>query len=163
MILFFLRHFHSNSFNNSNNNTLIKSPSVKCKNANVMLVFHSGPCQHVDVPDDKSDKLLLANWGLPKAVLEKYHGLGIVRMFQWQAECLMADQVLEGRNLVYSAPTSAGKTLVAELLILKRVLETQKKALFILPFISVAKEKKYYLQFISITETNLSLHSIDRL
>uniref|UniRef100_A0A8C6XGQ5 DNA polymerase theta n=1 Tax=Naja naja TaxID=35670 RepID=A0A8C6XGQ5_NAJNA len=116
------------------------------KIANVMLDFHLGPCQHVDVPDDKSDKLLLANWGLPKAVLEKYHGLGVVRMFQWQAECLMADQVLEGRNLVYSAPTSAGKTLVAELLILKRVLETQKKALFILPFISVAKEKKYYLQ-----------------
>ncbi|KAM3848147.1 LOW QUALITY PROTEIN: DNA polymerase theta [Vipera latastei] len=105
-----------------------------------------GPCQHVDVPDDNSDKLLLANWELPKTVLEKYHGLGVVRMFQWQAECLMADQVLEGRNLVYSAPTSAGKTLVAELLILKRVLETRKKALFILPFISVAKEKKYYLQ-----------------
>ncbi|XP_070791412.1 DNA polymerase theta [Pituophis catenifer annectens] len=105
-----------------------------------------GPCQNVDVPDDNSDKLLLANWGLPKTVLEKYHGLGVVRMFQWQAECLMVDQVLEGRNLVYSAPTSAGKTLVAELLILKRVLETRKKALFILPFISVAKEKKYYLQ-----------------
>ncbi|XP_063150682.1 DNA polymerase theta [Candoia aspera] len=105
-----------------------------------------GPCQHVDVPDDNSDKLLLANWGLPKTVLVKYHGLGVIRMFQWQAECLMARQVLEGRNLVYSAPTSAGKTLIAELLILKRVIETRKKALFILPFISVAKEKKYYLQ-----------------
>ncbi|KAM6474903.1 DNA polymerase theta isoform 1-T1 [Liasis olivaceus] len=105
-----------------------------------------GPCQHVDVPDDNSDKLLLANWGLPKTVLEKYYGLGVVRMFQWQAECLMAGQVLEGRNLIFSAPTSAGKTLVAELLILKRVIETRKKALFILPFISVAKEKKYYLQ-----------------
>uniref|UniRef100_A0A8D0GH93 DNA polymerase theta n=1 Tax=Sphenodon punctatus TaxID=8508 RepID=A0A8D0GH93_SPHPU len=90
--------------------------------------------------------LLLASWGLPQAVLEKYHSLGVIRMFEWQAECLMLGQVLEGKNLVYSAPTSAGKTLVAELLILKRVLETRKKALFILPFVSVAKEKKYYLQ-----------------
>uniref|UniRef100_A0A8D2IKD5 DNA polymerase theta n=1 Tax=Varanus komodoensis TaxID=61221 RepID=A0A8D2IKD5_VARKO len=102
--------------------------------------------QHVDIPEDDADKLLLANWGLPKPVLEKYHGLGVVHMFQWQAECLMLGQVLEGKNLVYSAPTSAGKTLVAELLILKKVLETSKKALFILPFISVAKEKKNYLQ-----------------
>lgn len=35
---------------------------------------------------------------------------------------------------------------MAELLILKRVLEMRKKALFILPFVSVAKEKKCYLQ-----------------
>ncbi|XP_010180926.1 PREDICTED: DNA polymerase theta, partial [Mesitornis unicolor] len=100
----------------------------------------------VNVPEDQADKLLLANWGLPKAVLEKYHSLGVVQMFEWQAECLMLGQVLEGKNLVYSAPTSAGKTLVAELLILKRVLETRKKALLILPFVSVAKEKKRYLQ-----------------
>ncbi|KAA0187063.1 hypothetical protein HAZT_HAZT008600 [Hyalella azteca] len=54
--------------------------------------------------------------------------------------------VLQGRNLVYSAPTSAGKTLVAELLLLKRVLETKKKAIFIVPFVSMAKEKTNYLQ-----------------
>ncbi|KAM6145771.1 DNA polymerase theta [Phoenicopterus ruber ruber] len=106
----------------------------------------AGQYQRVNVPEDHADKLLLASWGLPKAVLEKYHSLGVVQMFEWQAECLMLGQVLEGKNLVYSAPTSAGKTLVAELLILKRVLETRKKALLILPFVSVAKEKKCYLQ-----------------
>ncbi|KAM6162866.1 DNA polymerase theta [Erethizon dorsatum] len=105
----------------------------------------AGLCKQT-VPDDQIDKLLLANWGLPKAVLQKYHSFGVKKMFEWQAECLLLGQVLEGKNLVYSAPTSAGKTLVAELLILKRVLEMRKRVLFILPFVSVAKEKKYYLQ-----------------
>ncbi|XP_004642292.1 DNA polymerase theta [Octodon degus] len=105
----------------------------------------AGVCKHL-APDDQIDKLLLANWGLPEAVLQKYYSFGVRKMFEWQAECLLLGQVLEGKNLVYSAPTSAGKTLVAELLILKRVLEMRKKALFILPFVSVAKEKKYYLQ-----------------
>ena len=43
--------------------------------------------------------------------------LGITTMFPWQAECLGNERVLCGANLVYSAPTSAGKTLVDEILV----------------------------------------------
>ncbi|XP_064817745.1 DNA polymerase theta-like, partial [Oncorhynchus masou masou] len=84
--------------------------------------------------------------GLPAAVLERHRHHGVSSMFPWQAQCLSLGRVLQGHNLVYSAPTSAGKTLVAELLMLKRVLETRRKALFILPFVSLAKEKMTYLQ-----------------
>ena len=67
-------------------------------------------------------------------------------MFEWQAECLSQPGVLSGRNLIYSAPTSAGKTLVAELLALKCVLELRKKAIIILPFVSIVLEKTRYLK-----------------
>ena len=92
------------------------------------------------------EKLELSNWGLPHNVLNQYERNGIHSMFPWQVECLSSGQVLQGKNLVYSAPTSAGKTLVAELLMLKKVLEDKKKAILIFPFVSIAREKMFSLK-----------------
>lgn len=85
-------------------------------------------------------------WSLPGAVVMEYEKKGVKMMFQWQVECLCNPKVLfDFKNLVYSAPTSAGKTLVSEILMIKTILERKKKALMILPFISVVREKMFYL------------------
>ncbi|KAF7278252.1 hypothetical protein GWI33_008608 [Rhynchophorus ferrugineus] len=59
---------------------------------------------------------------------KKYRSRKVERMFQWQVDCLYNKKILnELRNLIYSAPTSAGKTLVAEILGLKTIFERNKK------------------------------------
>lgn len=89
----------------------------------------------------------LQDWGLPQEIVSKYAAKGILDMFDWQVSCLGNPKVLiECNNLVYSAPTSAGKTLVAEIITIKTILERQKKVIIILPFVSIVREKMFYLQ-----------------
>lgn len=92
-------------------------------------------------PDDPEDDLDLSNWSLPDSVMRYLRARNLTRLFEWQRDCLRLDGVLDGDNLVFSAPTSAGKTLVADILIMKQVLEHKKKVLIILPFVSVTREK----------------------
>ncbi|KAJ3338834.1 hypothetical protein HDU91_001112, partial [Kappamyces sp. JEL0680] len=69
-------------------------------------------------------------------------------LYPWQLECLRLPSVLhQGRNLVFSAPTSAGKSLVGELVMVTNVLRNRpRKAIFILPFISIVVEKYASIQ-----------------
>jgi len=85
-------------------------------------------------------------------------------MFAWQMECLSNHLVMQERkNLVYSAPTSAGKTFVAEMLLIKTVLEKKKKVIFILPFVSVVREKMYYFQVRYILKLNFCAHFLNHI
>lgn len=97
--------------------------------------------------DTTKDLSFISNWGLPVSTVNEYSRKGIDKLFQWQTECLTNPKVLfEGANLIYSAPTSGGKTLVSEVLMIKNILERKKKAIFILPFVSIVREKINYLQ-----------------
>eukprot|EP00928_Gymnodinium_smaydae_P031152 TRINITY_DN22959_c0_g2_i1.p1 TRINITY_DN22959_c0_g2~~TRINITY_DN22959_c0_g2_i1.p1 ORF type:complete len:2231 (+),score=367.58 TRINITY_DN22959_c0_g2_i1:34-6693(+) len=88
----------------------------------------------------------IAAQGLPEAIVRSYAARGLKELYPWQAECLVADGVADGRNLVYCAPTSGGKTLVSEILMLRRVLTLKNRAIFVLPYVSIVTEKMRYLQ-----------------
>ncbi|XP_034194144.2 DNA polymerase theta isoform X1 [Osmia lignaria lignaria] len=143
---------HTNS-----NSIKISGSSRTTNNTNNLILSNSrgtiniGDKSSIIVPSvsifNTQDRCKLASWGLPPNILQKYEARGITNMFPWQVECLSNHKVIEEQcNLVYSAPTSAGKTLVAEILMIKTILERHKKAIFILPFVSVVREKMYYFQ-----------------
>ncbi|KAF6260745.1 hypothetical protein COO60DRAFT_857019 [Scenedesmus sp. NREL 46B-D3] len=103
-----------------------------------------------DAPDSSSEldrELRSLTSYLPQPLVEVYKGLGMTRdLYAWQAECLNQPDVLEGASLVYCAPTSGGKSMVAEVLMLRRLLSTGRPALLVMPYVSLCAQKAAHLQ-----------------
>ncbi|CAF0891418.1 unnamed protein product [Rotaria sordida] len=117
---------------------------------------------------EKQPSKPLTELNLPTAVINCYQRSGISHLFAWQAECIEKASASGKRNFIFSAPASAGKTIVSELLLIKSVLETKRKALFIEPYVSIVQEKANYfrklfsslhLRIASYAGTNDSYHS----
>lgn len=72
-----------------------------------------------------------------KAVVAK---AGYETLYPPQEDAIKAG-VLDGKNLVLASPTASGKTLVAELVVLKSILEHEGKALYLTPLRTLASEK----------------------
>ncbi|MCJ1283739.1 hypothetical protein MMC26_003070 [Xylographa opegraphella] len=85
-------------------------------------------------------------YGLPERLVQNFASLGINSIYPWQSSCLLGRGLLSGeKNLVYTAPTGGGKSLVADVLMLKRVLEN-KKAILMLPYVALVQEKLKWLR-----------------
>ena len=87
-------------------------------------------------------------YGLPESLVRNFVAMGIDSIYPWQSSCLLGRGVLTGeRNLVYSAPTGGGKSLVADVLMLKRIIENPtKKAILVLPYVALVQEKLSWLR-----------------
>lgn len=71
----------------------------------------------------------------------------------------VSPKVTDGKtNLVYFAPTSGGKSIVSEILMLRAILGFRKRAIYVLPYVSIVAEKTQYLS--QLTE-NLNIKIIE--
>jgi helicase len=108
-------------------------------------VFVPGAKYHAAFPTRLSAKVTpdlqsLASAGFPSALISAWAG-AIPSLNALQLTAINDFGVLDGENLVVSAPTSSGKTLVGELAALRNVLDG-KRALFLLPLKALVSDKR---------------------
>jgi helicase len=102
----------------------------------------------------------LEDFGIPQKLIDKIKNEKIASLYPPQVESIKAG-VLEGKNIVLSVPTAAGKTLVATLAMAK-TLEKKKKCVYIVPLVALANEKyAYYKEFFGNYKVTMSVGDFD--
>ncbi|UCE44298.1 MAG: DEAD/DEAH box helicase, partial [Candidatus Bathyarchaeota archaeon] len=91
---------------------------------------------------------------IPESVKRVIAKSGISQLYPPQKEAIEAG-ALDGRNLVLASPTASGKTLIAELCALKRIIENDGKILYLTPLRALASEKyQEFKKYTSIKKSN---------
>uniref|UniRef100_A0A915PQJ4 Uncharacterized protein n=1 Tax=Setaria digitata TaxID=48799 RepID=A0A915PQJ4_9BILA len=66
---------------------------------------------------------------------------------EWQNQCLNEKQLIDGANMIISMPTGAGKTLVAEIVMLREVIARRRSCIIIVPYVAIAQQQVSSLSF----------------
>ncbi len=102
----------------------------------------------------------LEKFNIPQHFIDRIKSEKITSLYPPQVDAIKTG-VLDGKNLVLSVPTAAGKTLVATLAMVK-TLEKRKKCVYIVPLVALANEKyAYYKKFFEKYKVAISVGNLD--
>lgn len=73
-----------------------------------------------------------------------YHNVNF--LYPWQYHAIIFGKENSNENFIYTAPTSGGKTMVAELLAITRLKEKFGRIIYIVPYVSLVTEKTSYFR-----------------
>uniref|UniRef100_A0A0N5BTB9 Helicase POLQ-like n=1 Tax=Strongyloides papillosus TaxID=174720 RepID=A0A0N5BTB9_STREA len=80
--------------------------------------------------------------GLSEKVRDLYKKKrNISELYDWQKKFITDSKLLEGGNYVLSLQSGAGKSLVAELLMIREALVKNRSSIYVLPYVAAAQEK----------------------
>ena len=129
---------------------VLSSSSRSARQDLAQLIGQFDALMQSNTPFDRASAASMSFWGIPLVTVERYERAGVKTLFDWQVDCLLVDdgKVLRGGNLVYTAPTSGGKTLVAEILMLRRLARGSGTVFFVVPFVALVEEKAESLRTI---------------
>ncbi|HPB32798.1 MAG TPA: DEAD/DEAH box helicase, partial [Candidatus Sumerlaeota bacterium] len=82
----------------------------------------------------------LASWGVSERAIGVWKNAGVEELLPLQEEAVIRAGVLQGKSLIVFAPTSSGKTLIAEMAAFKKM-EEGHRVIYLVPTRALAEEK----------------------
>jgi len=83
---------------------------------------------------------ILELYGFPESMISRWKADGVQSLLPIQFEAIQEHRLFDGNNLVVSAPTSSGKTLIGELAAIYGAI-SHHKTLYLVPLKALAEEK----------------------
>uniref|UniRef100_A0A915C1D9 Helicase POLQ-like n=1 Tax=Parascaris univalens TaxID=6257 RepID=A0A915C1D9_PARUN len=97
-----------------------------------------------ETPGSSSEEFLFAN--LPGNIWQLYREKRKIEdLYDWQKQCLSNSGLLNGENMIISLPTGAGKTLIAEVLMIHEAIVRNRSCILMVPYVAIVQEKVHSL------------------